>query len=57
MNNYLRTRERSVQIVPLFACGEYIVLGTFSTGGEETFALRVYGLVMKICTRELVKWL
>ena len=51
------TRERSVQIVPLFACGEYIVLGTFSTGGEETFALRVYGLVMKVCTRELVKWL
>ena len=57
MNNYLRTRERPVQIVPLFACGEYIVLGTFSIGGEETFALRVYGLVMKVCTRELVKWL
>ena len=57
MINYLRTRERSVQIVALFACGEYIVLGTFSTGGEETFALRVYGLVMKVCTRELVKWL
>ena len=43
--------------MPLFACGEYIVLGTFSAGGEETFALRVYGLVMKVCTRELVKWL
>ena len=57
MNNYPRARERPVQIVSLFACGEYIVLGTFSTGGEETFALRVYRLVMKVCSRELVKWL
>ena len=55
--NLRRTRETSVQIASLFACGEYIVLGTFSTGGEETFALRVYGLVMKVCTRELMKWL
>ena len=38
--------------VSLFACGEYIVLGTFSTGGEEIFVLCIYGLVVKLCTRE-----
>ena len=41
----------------LFASGEYIVLGTFSTSGEEIFALHVDGLAVKVCTRELVKWL
>ena len=43
--------------VSLFTCGEYIVLGTFSTSGEEIFILCVYGLVVKVCTRELAKWL
>ena len=51
------TTEMCVWTVPLFACGGYIVLGTFSTSGIEICALCVYGLVVKACTRELVKWL
>ena len=51
------TTEMCVWIVPLFACGGYIVLGTFSTSGIEICALCVYGLAVKACTRELVKWL
>ena len=35
----------------VFAFGEYIVLGTFSTIGEKIFALCIYGLVVKIYTR------
>ena len=51
------TTGMCVWTVSLFACGGYIVLGTFYTSGIEIFAFCVYGLVMKACTRELVKWL
>ena len=57
MDVLIGTTEMCVWIVPLFACGGYIVLGTFSTSGIEICALCVYGLVVKACTRELVKWL
>ena len=54
---YISTPEISVKMVSLFHCGEYIALGTFSTSAEETLALCVYGLMVKVYTKELVKWL